>query len=240
MNLDVLKYTICEDYEGLLEFSKESNDSLAKFYYHYANYKLNNDLELFDYLNNNEFSCEKVCIIYDLLAKDNKKEIIEAKKVFYEKYKAYIHLDKTYTDEEIDALANKITLPERPVTKINFKLYIGFGLLILGLIALLIVFLTFNKLDSEVLQFTTILLFIIPSILITLGINFSVFKKQNALLMALEAYLFVYIFSFLALYNYYDGVNLIIRLKNHFFGTIKALYEFAQYHTFKDWRDYHE
>ena len=233
MNIDILKCIINSDYKGLKDLTYQHNDHLSTFYNMYASYYLDKSYDLFEFLQTCPFDDEEVCIIYDLLAKSKDQLIINARNGFLNKYKTIINLENVYQDSDVIRLASKLELPKKENKVTNFKFYVGIGLVVLGLIGLLISLLLVFNLKEEIKYFCTVLLLAFPSPIIVLGINYICFKKQNYLIMILEAFMLVYLLSFLCLIRVQESQNLLINLKNHFFEVLKALYNFFSYYTFK-------
>ena len=233
MNIDILRCTLCNNYNELKELTKDKEDNLSRFYYHFACYFLNEDKRLLVFLDETNFSKDEICEVYDFLDTKYDKLITIAKEKLKEKYKNYLKLDNVYKDEEVISIASAINLPKKEYKKVNISFYLGIGLVIIGLVHLLISILVSFKLNEEIIYFCTVILLAVPSGLITLGVNLIVFKKQNWVLMILEAFILVYLLSFLCLISYQDNISLLVNLKNHFYKTLTSLYDFFAYYTFK-------
>ena len=233
MNIDIMKYIASNDYKSLLAITKEKEDHLSQFYYLLSCYYLDNNLSLFTFLEKTDFTEDEVTKIYDCLDTKASQKIIEAKDKLKEKYKNYLIIDDAYTEDEIKTIINKINLPKKAEEKVNINFYFGIIILFIGLISLLITVLASFKLKEEIIYFCTILLMAIPGSLIILGTNLMLFKKQNILLMVLEAFILVYFLSFLCLIKRFSGDNFLDNVKNHFFSVLKAIYDFFYYYAYK-------
>ena len=231
MDANIIRLIEYGDYQSLNNYVKDKKDNLNMFYYAYSSYKLGKEANLISYFNECILKNEEANIIYDLLDNDNDDISLECKKLLGNKYE--IHKEKPLSDHEIISISSNISISDKEMPKDNLKFYISIGVIILSLITFLINLAIIWKLKEETIYFTTILLVSFPCSMLVLGLNMLLFKKQNYLIMALEAFVLVYLVSLLMLSSHLRSDNFLINLKNHFFEVIKAIYNFAIYYTFE-------
>lgn len=220
-----------KDYLSLNKLTKDKSDNLNKFYHAYASSKLDNSYDLMSFFKKSKLKNEEANIIYDLLDNDldnNYSNFLELLEKDYQ-----INKDKPFSDEDVIKISNNIILFDKEIKKDNTKTYVSIAIIILSLIMFIINLAIYWKLDSEVIYFTTILLTVLPSSLLVFGLNMLLFKKKNYLLMAIEAFIIVYLISFLLLNSQFRSDNFLVNVKNHFFEVVKSIYSFFEYHTFK-------
>ena len=233
MNIDIMKYMASNDYQALFDITKEKEDHLSRFYYLLSCYYLDNKLGLFTFLENTDFNKYEIVEIYDCLDSKSSQKLNEAKRKLKEKYANYLITLDAYKEDELRGVINKINLPKKETEIVNINFYFGIIILFIGLISALITILVSIKLKEEIIYFCTILLMAIPGSLLVLGANLILFKRQNILLMVLEAFILVYFLSFICLIKYFNGDSFLDNVKNHFFSVINAIYDFFYYYAYK-------
>lgn len=220
---------IMERAKKVLEFKE--HDFLANYYYAYAeNFKGNDEkiksFFISDYLHDIDELREIInhmIININLYEKDDVKAFITNK--FSEGTKIKYYFDVIDGKESLISLdvgeLPLLELPEIPIKNKNIPL--GRFLIIAGMILMMGLFFVSYNLNDEFQPFTTILLYILPSMFVAMGLTRLTLKKGK-LVLSIGIFIIVLILStYLVLFPYQQNFF------NHIVSVVTAPYDLVMY-----------